>query len=73
MDLTLFVYDGEEYQRMEESFAERAYSLEQVKKAIDGAGLVLAGFYAGDDMEAPVPDTQRWVFVTRHKEAVHGK
>lgn len=73
MDLTLFVYDGEEYQRMEESFAERAYSLEQVKKAIDDAGLVLTGFYAGDTMEAPVPDTQRWVFVTRHKKAVHGK
>ena len=73
MDLTLFVYDGEGYQRMEESFAERAYSLEQVKKAIDDAGLVLTGFYAGDTMEAPVPDTQRWVFVTRHKEAGHGK
>ena len=61
---------------MEESFAERAYSLDQVREALRRAGLVLTGFYGEDSTEAPAPDAQRWIFVARHagkEDAPHGQ
>ncbi|MGI5855681.1 MAG: class I SAM-dependent DNA methyltransferase [Candidatus Merdivicinus sp.] len=67
MDLTIFASDEDgSYRRMEESFAERAYSLEQVEEALRRAGLVLSALYAEDSTEPPAPDTQRWVFVAKH-------
>lgn len=69
MDLTIFVHNGDgAYSRTEECFAERAYSLEQVREALDHAGLALVGFYGEDSTEAPSEDAQRWVFVARHKD-----
>ena len=77
MDLTIFADTGRgRYRRMEESFAERAYSLDQVREALRRAGLVLTGFYGEDSTEAPAPDAQRWIFVARHagkEDAPHGQ
>ena len=69
MDLTIFVHNGKGgYSRAEESFAERAYTLEQVREALDRAGLAVAGFYGEDSTEAPGEDAQRWVFAAKHKD-----
>ena len=67
MDLTIFAADETgSYRRMEESFAERAYSLEQVKEALRLAGMELTALYAEDSTSPPEADAQRWILVARH-------
>ncbi len=63
--LDFFVGDGEVYDRYCEEFSERAYSNEELKSAIERAGLEIVGVF--DDMtEAPLNDkSERAVFVTR--------
>ena len=63
--LDFFVKEGENYSRFNEEFSERAYSKEQLEKAIKNAGLEIVGIF--DDMtEKPVTDTsERAIYVTR--------
>lgn len=63
--LDFFVKDGENYSRFSEEFSERAYSKEQLEKAIKNAGLEIVGVF--DDMtEKPLTDTsERAIYVTR--------
>ena len=63
--LDFFVKEGENYSRFNEEFSERAYSKEQLEKAIKNAGLEIVGIF--DDMtEKPVTDTsERAIYETR--------
>lgn len=69
MDLSIFAQteDGL-FERMEESFAERAYSQEQVVAALNRAGLTLCAVYAEDSFSPPRPDSQRLIYAARHKK-----
>lgn len=69
MDLTIFA-EAEDglYERMEESFAERAYTHEQVLAALEQAGLTLCAVYHEDSTEPPRPDSQRLVYVAKHRK-----
>ncbi len=69
MDLAIFA-EAEDglYARMEESFAERAYSHEEVLAALEQAGLRLEAVYDEDFSAAPRPDSQRLVYVAKHKK-----
>ena len=74
MDLAIFAEteDGL-YERMEESFAERAYTPEQVAAALSAAGLTVEAVYDEDCFSPPRPDSQRVVYVAKHrKEAADG-
>lgn len=67
MDLDIFVSeDGENYLRMEDHFAERAYSEEQIEKALQKAGLRIEAIYGEDSFELPRKHEQRLVYVTKH-------
>lgn len=67
VDITLdfFVSDGEAYYRTCEQFSERAYSMDEIKSALEKAGLEIVQIF--DDMtENPLKsDSQRAIFVTR--------
>ncbi|MGI5894732.1 MAG: class I SAM-dependent DNA methyltransferase [Candidatus Merdivicinus sp.] len=69
MDLSIFV-EAEDglFERMEESFAERAYSPEQVERALQKAGLELCAVYDEDSVSPPRADSQRLIYVARHKK-----
>ena len=65
ISLDFFVKDGENYYRESEQFSERAYSLEEVEKALKKAGLELVVTFE-DGTQKPLNDTsERAVFVTR--------
>lgn len=69
MDLAIFAEteDGL-YERMEESFAERAYTPEQVAAALSAAGLTVEAVYDEDCFSPPRPDSQRVVYVAKHRK-----
>ena len=69
MDLSIFVQTEEGlYDRLEESFGERAYSHEQVLKALEKAGLQLEAVYDEDFVSEPKPDSQRLIYVAKHRK-----
>lgn len=63
--LDFFVKEGEQYSRFSEEFSERAYSSEELKAAIESAGLEIIEIF--DDMtEKPLKNTsERAIYVTR--------
>lgn len=63
--LDFFVKEDDNYSRFSEEFSERAYTPEQIEKALQKAGLEIVGIF--DDMtENPVSDTtERAIYVTR--------
>lgn len=63
--LDFFVKENDKYSRFSEEFSERAYTPEQIEKALQKAGLEIVGIF--DDMtENPVSDTtERAIYVTR--------
>ncbi len=67
MDLDIFVSEnGEEYERLEDSFSERAYTEEEIKEALDKAGLEILAVYGEDSFEKPKQNEQRLIYVTKH-------
>ena len=65
ISLNFFVKDGESYYRQSEQFSERAYSLDQVKAALEKAGLELVEIF-DDWTEKPLEATsERAIVVTR--------
>lgn len=65
ISLDFFVKDGESYQRSCEQFFERAYTKQELEKALSKAGLEILEIF--DDMsENPLNDkSQRAIYVTR--------
>ncbi len=72
--LDFFQEDGDAYYRSSESFSERAYSLDQLQKWLEHAGLTVTGIYEELTQNPPREDTQKLVFtaVKQHINAVGG-
>lgn len=65
INLDFFTPEGEAYYRSGESFCERAYTADEIKYALEKAGLKIEAIF--DDMTecAPTDTTERVVYVTR--------
>ncbi len=65
ISLDFFLKQGDVYTRQSEDFQERAYNMEEIKKALEKAGLEILEIF--DDLsENPVNDkSERAIFVTR--------
>lgn len=67
-DLTLFIRQSDElYRKYEEVHYQRAYSLDEVKKAIQDAGMEFVACYDAFTKEAPEPASERVYVVAREK------
>lgn len=75
-DLTLFIQEdgttGEAplYRKYEETHYQRAYSVEEVKQALEEAGMVFEACYDAFTREEPKPDSDRIYIVAREKGKV---
>ena len=71
MDLDFFVRDEEDaYTRMEDHFAERAYTHEEILSALEHHGMRLEAVYHEDSFDAPKPDSQRLIYVAKMAHSV---
>lgn len=65
-DLTLFVRDEDgRYRKFEETHFQRAYEVEDVKRAIQEAGMELVGMYDNWTRSEPGKESERICFVAR--------
>lgn len=66
--LDFFVCNGENYRRSSEYFSERAYTAEELQKAIESAGLEILAVY--DDLsEKPLSEeSDRAIYVTKRRK-----
>lgn len=65
ISLDFFIKENDVYNRYSEEFSERAYTSEQLEKALQKAGLEIVNIF-GDMTENPLSDTsQRAIYVTR--------
>lgn len=63
--LTLFIDEDENYQRYEEIHYEKAYSIENIQRLIEEAGLKLEGIYDELSFSPPSQKSERIYFVAR--------
>ena len=63
MFLTFFVKDGELYERFEEEHFERAYSEEEIERALEKCGFSLLGKYNGYSDEEVQQESERILYV----------
>lgn len=65
--LDIFMADDEDYsyQRLEDNFYEKAYSLEEINQAINQAGMKIVNMYDDDTFDNPSETTQRYIFVAK--------
>ncbi len=67
MNLDIFVSDdGQVYEKLEDSFAERAYTEEEIENALKKAGLTVCAVYGEDSFDSPKENEQRLIYVTKH-------
>lgn len=66
-DLTLFMKEGEEglYRKYEETHYQRAYSLEEIRRAIEKAGMEYVTAYDAFSREEPNPFSERIYVIAR--------
>ncbi|MEG1761300.1 MAG: class I SAM-dependent methyltransferase [Hydrogenoanaerobacterium sp.] len=65
IELDFFVKEGRLYRRESESFAERAFTEEELSSVLAKAGLEVLALYEGDTFNVPNDKTERAVYVTR--------
>lgn len=67
--LDLFEYDEEHgsYDRYQEQFAERAYSMQELEQMLDLADFDVIAVYGDDEFHPPEETTQRMVYVCRNR------
>lgn len=65
ISLDLFTPNGNGYCRSSESFCERAYNDDEIKAALQKAGLKIEAVYEEMTQNTPTDTTQRVVYVTR--------
>ena len=68
VDISLDIFEEQSpgvYIRREEAFSERAYTEEEWADMLRRAGLELLAVYGDDGFDAPRPDSQRLIYVTR--------
>lgn len=67
-NLSLFIReDGDLYRKYQETHYQRAYSLEEVKRAVEEAGMEFAAAYDAFTREAPRKDSERIYVIAREK------
>lgn len=71
-DLTLFIKEGEQYSKYEETHYQRCYSLEEIKSALESAGMKLEAVYDAFTREAPKPDSER-IYIIAREQGKKGK
>ena len=68
-ELSLFIKEEEDlFRRYEETHIQRAYSIEEIKYALDEAGLKLIYILDADTKEIYKEDTQRYLIVAKEKK-----
>ncbi len=67
-NLTFFEKTGEKYLRYDETYYERAYSLEEIKSLLKKAGFLDPEVFGEFSFEKPKEDAERVFFVTRKPE-----
>ena len=65
INLDFFVPDGDSYYRAGESFCERAYTVDEVQKALESAGLKVEAVFDDMSENAPRDMSERIIYVTR--------
>ncbi len=65
IDLTFFVPEGESYVRYDESFSERAYTVDELTEALNEAGFEVQALYGDMSFFPPKEKEQRLVFVAK--------
>lgn len=71
IDLDFFEEENGVYFRTSESFSERAYSDEEIRKMLVKAGFTVENVYGDMTFEQPKEDEQRLVYVARLKKAIN--
>lgn len=69
IDLDFFEEDNGVYYRHSESFAERAYSDDELREMLEKAGFTVEAVYGDFSFEPPKPDEQRVIYVARMKNS----
>lgn len=67
ISLDFFIPEGNTYYRMNESFSERAYTVEELTEMLSTAGFEVEAIYGDLTMETPKADEQRLQIVARKK------
>lgn len=63
--LDFFLEQNGVYERFHEEFEERAYSVDEIKTALDYAGLEIVEILGDMSLDSPDEDSERMIFVTR--------
>lgn len=63
--LDFFLERNGVYERFHEEFEERAYSVDEIKTALDYAGLEIVEILGDMSLDSPDEDSERMIFVTR--------
>ncbi len=71
-DLTLFIKEGEQYSKYEETHYQRCYSLEEIKNALECAGMKLEAVYDAFTREAPKLESER-IYIIAREQGKKGK
>lgn len=66
-ELNFFIKEDELYKRYFEYQEERAYSVDEIRKALDKAGLEIMGLYADLTLDEPIDNSERLFFVCKIK------
>ena len=65
IDLTFFVSNGEGYRRCDESFCERAYTIDELTRLLNEAGFEVQAVYGDMGFNKPSEKEQRVIFVAK--------
>ena len=72
IDLSLFIPDGDLYERCDESFSERAYTDAELRGMLEKAGFTVEAVYGDMSFEPPKKNEQRAVYVAKKKGNLNG-
>lgn len=67
MSLDFFSGDGVNYTRESQFVEERAYTDDEIRAALEGAGLDVEAVFGDMTLETPKPDTERIIYVVRKR------
>ena len=66
-DLTLFIKDGEQFSRFQESHYQKCYSIETILQLLEKAGMKVEGIYDAYTLEPPQEDSDRITIIAREQ------
>lgn len=69
IDLDFFEEENGVYYRSSESFSERAYTDDEIRKMLTDAGFGVEAVYGDLTLESPKADEQRAIYVARMKKS----